>query len=255
MKNQSLWAMVALVGAACVACSGVDDLPRSDTAGFEDSAGGSGADEGAGSEFDEGFADDSSKTGADDEIGTLSEAACTYRGDFVNVTLTPSEGFWGNWGQCFEWCDAGSFASYAKLKSETPRGSGDDTGLNAIELTCVNRSSGVEANKLYSLQGGWGSWQARNDDCAGQPIIGAKMMVEPKQGSGDDTAANRVAFKCLNGAWSYPDSYTAWGSWSDVQECPAGTAVCGLRTRVEPSQGSRDDTALNGMELACCGLP
>jgi hypothetical protein len=255
MKSQNFLATVVLAAAVCSACSGADDLPGSDTAGFEDSAEVAGEGEGAGSEFDEGFGDESSKTSEDDRIGTLSQPVCEYRGDFVNTTITPSEGFWGNWGQCFEWCHSGSYALFAKLKSETPRGSGDDTGLNAIELTCISSSTGVETNKLYSLQGGWGAWQGRNEDCGNQPIIGAKMMVEPKQGGGDDTAANRVAFKCLNGAWIYPDSYTAWGSWSEAKECPAGSAVCGMRTRVEPSQGSGDDTALNGMELACCRLP
>ena len=257
MKKQTLIAVAVLSGAGCWACSGVDE-PHLDAAGPDGSATITDSGEGAGFETDEGFADDDAKGVDDDGVGTAVEAACNWRTDFV-TSITPGEGFWGNWAQCFDWCDEGtsSFASYAKLKSESPRGgSGDDTGLNAMELTCVqyNSSPPVETTVLKSLQGGWGSWQARNDECGGQPIIGAKMMLEPKQGSGDDTAANRMAFKCASGTWIYPDSRTAWGIWLPAQECPANTAVCGMRTRVEPSQGNGDDSALNGVELACCSL-
>jgi len=34
-----------------------------------------------------------------------------------------------------------------------------------------------------------------------------------------------------------------------------GKAACGLSTRVEPQQGSGDDTALTGAIMQCCNFP
>ena len=48
-----------------------------------------------------------------------------------------------------------------------------------------------------------------------------------------------------------------WGTWSTVESCPVNTAICGIRTQIEPYQGSAttdDDTALNGVEFFCCKL-
>ena len=48
-----------------------------------------------------------------------------------------------------------------------------------------------------------------------------------------------------NGYWG------TYGAWSD--SCLANTAVCGIRTKIEKPQGRADDTALNDVELYCCG--
>jgi len=48
-----------------------------------------------------------------------------------------------------------------------------------------------------------------------------------------------------------------WGDWHGWQYCPPKTYVCGARVRFEASQGggSRDDdTAMNGIEFACCSF-
>lgn len=195
-----------------------------------------------------------------ESLGTESQALCEYRSDFVG-SITPSEGYWGAWAPCFDWCPQTPIPSYAlwpRLKSESPRGSGDDTGLNGVAFTCMQYTSPpawAEKWNITSTIGGWGTWGEWHQECGGSVAIGAKMMVEAPQGGGDDTAANRIAIKCKNGTWAYPDSRTAWGTWQTPVECPAGSAICGMRTRVEASQGNRDDTALNGMELACCTLP
>ena len=71
--------------------------------------------------------------------------------------------------------------------------------------------------------------------------------------------ANGYNFKCRLVA-SIPLTYTLygnsgpWGTWSAWKECPKGTAVCGLKTRVE-EDGGRDHTALNDAIFYCCTLP
>ena len=77
------------------------------------------------------------------------------------------------------------------------------------------------------------------------------MKIESMQGSGDDTAANKVDLYCKHGGSISADTATSWGSWTSVQMCPNGMAVNGLSTRVERNRGSKDDTALNGLKLYC----
>jgi len=45
-----------------------------------------------------------------------------------------------------------------------------------------------------------------------------------------------------------------WGNWWGWAYCPTGTYVCGARVRFEWDQGGGDDTAMNGIQLACCRL-
>ena len=43
----------------------------------------------------------------------------------------------------------------------------------------------------------------------------------------------------------------SYGGWS--VECPAGSAICAVRTNVEPDQGGLvDDTTLNDATFECC---
>ncbi|XP_027489140.1 vitelline membrane outer layer protein 1-like [Corapipo altera] len=80
-----------------------------------------------------------------------------------------------------------------------------------------------------------------------------QLRVEAPRGLWDDTAANDLTMRCSGGA--VRDSRTliyrgSWGGWSEP--CPPPMGICGLRTRVDPSQDDIDDTGLNNVEFVCC---
>jgi hypothetical protein len=83
-------------------------------------------------------------------------------------------------------------------------------------------------------------------------------MIEAKQGPGDDSAMVKIQGWCTDGSLlnTLSDQYA--GDWTDWYECPAGYAICAFKLRIESPQGSgalEDDTALNGISVACCSLP
>lgn len=185
------------------------------------------------------------------------EKGCTIPRSDVTAYITIGSGSWGSWQGCYEYCPAGTFAYTVALRSEPTQGSGDDTAMNGIKFQCYNRSNGIYQGYITSNPGYWGDWLPSAKTypyTVSNPIVGGKMKIESPQGDGDDTAANAVQMKSKNGVWIQPDSNTAWGSWNTETSCPSGTAVCGVNTRVESQQGSGDDTALNGVALACCSF-
>lgn len=45
-----------------------------------------------------------------------------------------------------------------------------------------------------------------------------------------------------------------WGKyWFSSDSCPVGTAICGIKTKVQKEQGRGDDSALNNVKFYCCG--
>jgi hypothetical protein len=46
-----------------------------------------------------------------------------------------------------------------------------------------------------------------------------------------------------------------WGTWQGPYWIPDGHYIVGFKVRFEPSQGSGDDTALNGIEFICKPYP
>jgi hypothetical protein len=186
-----------------------------------------------------------------------------YRSDLVL-----HEGAWGTWST--SWCQPGTYAVSYKQRVERSQGKGDDTALNAIALWCAKKNAastssangGNQALAHPGLYGDWSEWEgcgAVNGKV--RPMIGGKMRFEGKQGAdskwrkglqGDDTAGNDVHMKCSSGGYAEADLEGKWGTWYQERTCPEGTAVCGISVRTEASQGSKDDTALNGVKLKCC---
>ncbi|CAI9590774.1 unnamed protein product [Staurois parvus] len=76
------------------------------------------------------------------------------------------------------------------------------------------------------------------------------MQVEAHKKGGDDTAANNFMFLCSD-TTVHVGTGTTWGhygKWSG--RCPHG--ICGMKAKVEPPQGTGDDTALNDAQFICC---
>uniref|UniRef100_A0A669EDW4 Vitelline membrane outer layer 1 homolog b n=1 Tax=Oreochromis niloticus TaxID=8128 RepID=A0A669EDW4_ORENI len=155
---------------------------------------------------------------------------------------------WGNWGST-EMCPVGSYAVGFSIKVETFQGSGDDTAVNGIRLYCFDPSS-KRRTTVESAVGSWGDWTAVKS-CASGYLDSFMLRVESFQIGDDDTSVNNIKFTCSGtGAQLVGDGmpWGEWGHWS--RKCPKGV-ICGLRTRVEASQGSGDDTAVNGIRLYC----
>jgi pimeloyl-ACP methyl ester carboxylesterase len=175
----------------------------------------------------------------------------TTRSDFVR-SVSVSEGIWGSWSAT-RYCPAGTFAVGYDMRVEGGQGSGDDTALNAVRLHCAGPNATYPS--VVAHDGWYGSWHP-SAVCSGTSYLsGAALRLEGSQGSGDDTGANDVRFRCSNGTDIQAPGGMGYGSWGATNSCPAGTAVCGVQVRTEGLQGDGDDTAMNGMRLACCSQP
>ena len=130
--------------------------------------------------------------------------------------------------------------------------------MNGIQLSCAS-PPGRDFGGITSSVGPWGSWTATQSCKSGYYLSAFRMDTEPKQGNGDDTSVNNVNVMCRSSSLPYGtmelagNSPTSWGHrqrWSS--SCRIGSAVCGLKTRVEVPQGRGDDTALNDIIMYCC---
>ncbi|XP_045193286.2 vitelline membrane outer layer protein 1-like [Mercenaria mercenaria] len=170
---------------------------------------------------------------------------------------------WGDWGDA-QYCGEDTYAVGYDMKIEEWI-KGDDTALNGIKLICQSPFGHTSRRGVAtSSVGPWGGWVGealcdnRNDKQ--QFLTSFNLQSEQKQGKGDDTSANFIKFKCRDLAGSLPSyemsrdpgfgEWGQYGSWSS--ECYKGTAICGIKTRVEVPQGRGDDTALNDVIFYCC---
>jgi len=163
-----------------------------------------------------------------------------------SVSTISYDGLWGEWGNT-EYCGGranNGFAVGFKTRVESQQGDGDDTALNSICLMCSGGKT------ICSKTGFWGNWY-ESGSCSGG-FTGFNMRFQAYCGGDcDDTAANDLQLKC-DGSWMGIASPTSWGTWNE-KHCPNDQVICGLRTRIERSRGTRgDDSALNGVEFSCC---
>ncbi|KAE8620550.1 hypothetical protein XENTR_v10010322 [Xenopus tropicalis] len=193
----------------------------------------------------------------------------------IPLISVPNGGKWGSWG-AEQRCPNGFVAKGFSVKEY-----GDDTAANNIMFKCS------DARELEGSGLSWGSYgpwsqscyygicglqtrveekQRSGDDtalndakygnwsptrmCPFGYLTGFSLRVEPSQGRGDDTAANNVKFRCSDNH-ELEGSGLIWGTygpWSP--SCQYG--ICGLKTKVEGSQGKGDDTTLNDVQFFCC---
>ncbi|XP_072255397.1 vitelline membrane outer layer protein 1-like isoform X1 [Pyxicephalus adspersus] len=171
----------------------------------------------------------------------------------------PNGGPWGEWGPV-EWCPCGYRARGFSLKVEDKMKIEDDTALNGIRLFCVNRNDTwtlpgeieLESKTVYPIQSTeapWGEW-SEVMWCPTGFLVRFSMQVEPHKKGGDDTAANNFMFLCSDYTvhLGSGQSWGHYGKWSGL--CKFG--ICGMKTKVEPPQGTGDDTALNDAQFICC---
>jgi hypothetical protein len=176
-----------------------------------------------------------------------------------NGILLPPEGPWGSWRQDV-YCTDGMWAVGYQMRVESSQGGGlsggnDDTSLNSTRLLCRHPINGA-SEWITPYDGLWGTWRSASS-CPGlgNHLTGVRLRLEGSQGGDDDTAANDLEFACARGGTIHAPGGHAWGSWGSWYYCPNNTAICGLDIKFEGSQSGGDDTAMNGIELACCNLP
>jgi hypothetical protein len=185
-------------------------------------------------------------------------AGVLFRSDITGRQTAPNATPWGGWS-VRAYCPEGTYVGGYQMRVEPPRGSKDDTALNAVYLHCYDRAG----NWVYWFtphDGHWGDVGQRADCPKGTYATAFMLKVEPPQGKGDDTGANSVKFTCSNGSVIEASGGGAWGSWTSSWVTdpsswnPANSAICGVMAKVEGWQGTGDDTALNDLEFTWCRL-
>ncbi|HEX2733527.1 MAG TPA: hypothetical protein VHM70_18075 [Polyangiaceae bacterium] len=184
------------------------------------------------------------------ELGVTSQALQTWRTDQVGE-ITPDSGSWGDWQQAV-YCNNNTWAVGFAQRVEPHGGEHfDDTELNSVRLVCANKA-GTETETITSHAGWWGTWSNKSKCSSSGFVTGARLKNEVPQGNGDDTGGNDTQMSCSAGGNITASNGGTFGSWSQWSTCPTGSAVCGLKIRLEAQQGDGDDTAMNGLTLYCC---
>ncbi len=184
-------------------------------------------------------------------VPSTSLAQEAFRNDQTGSAVSGNGGNWGGWTTA-TYCPPGSWASGYAMRVEPSVGSGDDTALNAVALYCSDRA-GQRVARISPHPGFWGDWREGANCTQGAHFTHFILKVEPSQGSGDDTAANSVAFWC-NNQQRLEAQGGQWGTYGEWRGGFSNSAICGLRAKVEDRQGTGDDTALNDLEFFWCTI-
>ena len=136
---------------------------------------------------------------------------------------------WGEWGS-ESFCPDNSWAQGFMLKIEPDQGNiVDDSALNGIELKCFDVHDEYKGSST-SLVGDIGSWISAEYCGSKSFMTGVRFRSKDPSASLDETAGNNLDVSCDNGQTLYGNGLY-WGEWSDWVQCPANTAICGIKTR------------------------
>ncbi|KAH3782871.1 vitelline membrane outer layer protein 1-like [Dreissena polymorpha] len=179
----------------------------------------------------------------------------------VEVLETRNGVAFGTWSAP-QFCPSSFYAVGYKLKTEGEQQRGDDTALNGVMLLCENLD-GVSGGEITSGVGLWGTWfpwtRCRRDvKNYLEVMVQFNFRAEQDQGGGDDTAGNDIQFRCnffetrTTGEILIAQGGMPWGNWEWSNQCPPNSAICGIQTKIESSQGGGDDTSLADIKMFCC---
>lgn len=174
---------------------------------------------------------------------------------------------WSPW----RYCPEGSFAAgYHQRVQPGPTQNTDDTGVNAIELECMDGLGNVAPAMPHP--GYYGTWTPGAMCASGSWVTGAGFRLPPTGGI-PETQTTGLETDCTTGVCrekvGFLDTYArcsdgkdirAQGGWTVTDSsltkattCPAGKAVCGLR--VQYNTYWHDVQGMEGLQLACCPTP
>ena len=158
-------------------------------------------------------------------------------------------GSWSNWVMC-------PVDQYAKgFRQKVDGTSFDDTGLNRVSLYCSDKHGNGNKQIIAGGDSGWGSWSTAKNCVQGEHLLAFNLKSEPRQGlDTDDAGATGIRFKCGDDVELVAENDDPDGSYVGYKSANnAGYRICGMRSRIEPEQGTfTDDTGLNNVEFQYC---
>ena len=116
-------------------------------------------------------------------------------------------------------------------------------------------ADGSDYEATVKIHGGGGNlWMDGNEINSSDTLYLNNETTHAVQVGGAFAFANQACREDACGASNHGlPGGLGFGSWHSWVDCPAGKYVCGMRQRVEPSQGSdADDTAVNDIDIRCC---
>jgi hypothetical protein len=133
--------------------------------------------------------------------------------------ISSYDGIWGSWHSSATCSGLGKHLTGARMRIESPQGSGDDTAANDVQFSCGGSST------IHAPGGqGWGSWLNWAACPAQSAVCGLAVRFEESQGGGDDTAMNGLELGCCSLSSCGDGVCSASESRSS---CPGDCGYCG----------------------------
>jgi len=163
-------------------------------------------------------------------------------------------GYWGSLAKCGD----SKVATGARIKMANHVEGSDNTRVNGVELACAGDASDDGPKSSEGPLGAWTDWKS----CpSGYSINGAKMRMLPYLDSQDNLGITDVVFSCqqdtlvgleeLKFDSEVIEPKEALGGWQPMQNCPVGSFVCSVQTRV--GEHLEDKIGLTTAQFGCCG--